>query len=66
MNSDPKNAEMIMELSYSLINLGGLEAGRQNPDTDKTLELMQSAVQYNQMALVLDPENAVYRQELVI
>lgn len=65
VNSDPKNAEMIMELSYSLINLGGLEAGRQNPDTDKTLELMQSAVQYNQMALVLDPENAVYRQELV-
>jgi tetratricopeptide (TPR) repeat protein len=65
VNADPKNAEMIMELSYSLINLGGLEAGRQKPDTDKTLELMQSAVQYNQMALVLDPENAVYRQELV-
>ncbi len=61
VNADPNNAEMVMELSYTLTNLGALEQARANPDSDKALRLIQSAVQYNQIALVLDPGNADYR-----
>jgi len=64
VNADPNDAEMVMELSYTLTNLGGVESARTNPDTDKALRLMQSAVQYNQIALVLDPGNDVYRNAL--
>ncbi len=64
VNADPNNAEMVMELSYTLTNLSALERARQNPDSAKALQLIQSAMQYNQIALVLDPENTVYRQEL--
>ncbi len=64
VNADPNNAEMVMELSYTLINLSVLERARKNPDSAKALQLIQSAMQYNQIALVLDPQNTVYRQEL--
>lgn len=64
VNADPNNAEMVMELSYTLGNLGALEGARVNPDKDKSLSLFQSALQYNQIALVLDPENEAYRQAL--
>jgi tetratricopeptide (TPR) repeat protein len=64
VNADPNNAEMVMELSYTLTNLSALERARRNPDIDKSLQLSQSAMQYNQIALVLDPQNSVYRQEL--
>ncbi len=64
VNADPNNAEMVMELSYTLGNLGALEGARANPDKDKSLSLFQSALQYNQIALVLDPENDAYRQAL--
>lgn len=60
----PKDAELVMELSYTLTNLGALERARMEPDSDKALGLMQSAVQYNQIALVLDPGNDVYRRDL--
>ena len=62
VNADPNNAEMVMELSYTLGNLGALEGARANPDKDKSLSLFKSALQYNQIALVLDPENDAYRQ----
>ncbi|MEJ8567829.1 toll/interleukin-1 receptor domain-containing protein [Elongatibacter sediminis] len=65
INADPNNAEMVMELAYTLANLGALERARQNPDTAQILQLFQSAVQYNQMALVLDAGNDTYRQDLV-
>ncbi len=64
VNADPNNAEYVMELAYTLMNLSGVERERQNPDVDKSLQLNQSAMQYNQIALVLDPGNAVYRQDL--
>ena len=64
VDADPNNAEMVMELAYTLTNLGALESARINPDTDKALRLMQSGVQYNQIALVLDPENDTYRKDL--
>ncbi len=65
VNADPNNAEMVMELAYTLVNLGGIERARQDPDTGRILELFQSSVQYNQMALVLDSGNEVYQRNLV-
>ena len=64
VNEDPNDAEMVMELSYTLTNLGALEGARTDPDTDQALRLMQSAIQYNQIALVLDPGNDAYRINL--
>jgi len=64
VNADPKDAAMVMELALSLTNLSIMERTRQNPDREKSLELIQSAMQYNQIALVLDPENSYYRREL--
>jgi tetratricopeptide (TPR) repeat protein len=64
INDDPNDAEMVMELSYTLTNLGGVELARTDPDTDKALGLHQSAVQYNQIALVLDPGNGTYQTAL--
>jgi hypothetical protein len=64
VNEDPNDAEMVMELSYTFTNLGGVELARTDPDTDKALRLTQSAVQYNQIALVLDPGNVAYRKDL--
>ena len=64
VNDDPNDAEMVMELSYTLTNLGGVELARTDPDTDKALGLHQSAVQYNQIALVLDPGNDIFRTAL--
>ncbi|MDZ4731541.1 MAG: toll/interleukin-1 receptor domain-containing protein [Xanthomonadales bacterium] len=64
VNAEPNNARYVMELSYTLTNLGALELGRLNPDTARLLQLVQAGVQYNQMALVLDPGNAEYRDAL--
>jgi tetratricopeptide (TPR) repeat protein len=65
VNSEPNNPRYIMELSYTLMNIGALEQQRAVPDTSKTLEAIQAAVQYNQMALVLDPNNLEYRDSLM-
>ena len=62
----PKDASMVMELAYTLTNLGGVERARTNPDSDKALRLSQSALQYNQIALVLDPDNVSYRKSLAV
>jgi tetratricopeptide (TPR) repeat protein len=64
VNADPNNAVYVMELAYTLMNLSGVERERLNPDVAKSLQLNQSAMQYNQIALVLDPGNVVYREEL--
>jgi tetratricopeptide (TPR) repeat protein len=64
VNANPNDATMVMELAYTLTNLGGLERAKTNPDADKALRLMQSSVQYKQIALVLDPENNDYRKDL--
>jgi len=66
MNADPNNAEMVMELAWTLVNLSVVERARQNPDSDTALSLAQSAMQYNQIALVLDPASELYRQELAV
>ena len=64
LNRQPNNPRYVMELSYTLMNLGALEHERAVPDIDKSLELLQAALQYNQMALVLDPRNPEFRDSL--
>lgn len=64
VNEQPKNARYVMELAYTLTNLGALELVRIRPNTTRLLQLIQAGVQYNQMALVLDPGNAEYRDAL--
>ncbi len=63
VNSDPNNAVYVMELSYTLMNLGALEQSRPNPDASRSLQLIQTSLQYTQLALVLDPGNVLYREE---
>lgn len=57
INADPKNADNVMELSYTLTNLGAIEIAREGSDRDKAIDLAQAALEYNQLALVLEPEN---------
>lgn len=64
LNRQPDNPKYVMELSYTLMNLGALEHRFPSPDIDKSLELLQAALQYNQIALVLDPDNLEYRDSL--
>lgn len=60
----PKNAEWVMEMAYALSNIGNLETSRDGINPDRTLQYMQSALEYNQIALVLEPDNDYYRSEL--
>ncbi|MGB5291710.1 MAG: toll/interleukin-1 receptor domain-containing protein [Lysobacterales bacterium] len=57
INADPKSAVNVMELSYTLTNLGAIETMRAGGDADKAIDLAQTALEYNQLALVLEPEN---------
>ena len=65
LNAEPNNPKYVMELSYTLMNLGALELNRPMPDVSKSLELLQVAIQYNQMALVLDSGNPEYSGSLM-
>jgi len=60
----PKNADWVLEMAYALSNLGTVEKAREGINPERTLQYMQSALEYNQIALVLDPENEWYRSEL--
>ena len=57
INADPKSAVNVMELSYTLTNLGAIETMRTGGDDDKAIYLAQAALEYNQLALVLEPDN---------
>ena len=60
----PKNAEWVLEMAYALSNIGTLERSRDGINPERTLQYMQSALEYNQIALVLEPDNDYYRSEL--
>lgn len=60
----PENAEWVLEMAYALTNLGRLQELRNDGDPERALQFMQSALEYNQIALVLDPQNDYYRSEL--
>jgi len=57
INADPKSAENVLELSYTLTNLGLVEIRREGGDPDKAIRLMQAALEYNQVAMVLEPDD---------
>ena len=60
----PENAKWVLEMAYALTNLGEVQRVRGSDNPESTLQLMQSALEYNQIALVLDPGNEGYRSEL--
>jgi len=60
----PENSEWVLEMAYALTNLGFLENRTEDGDPERSLQLMQSALEYNQIALVLDPQNEQYKAEL--
>jgi len=60
----PENAEWVLEMAYALNNLGSLQKESHVNNPERSLQLMQSALEYNQIALVLDPQNEYYQAEL--
>jgi len=64
IRQQPENAEWVLEMAYALTNLGTLEQVNVDGDPQRALQFMQSALEYNQIALVLDPQNGYYRSEL--
>lgn len=62
LNSDPNNPVYVMELSYTLANMGALEQMKTVPDLDLSLEMLQMGVRYTQIAVLLDPGNQDYRE----
>jgi tetratricopeptide (TPR) repeat protein len=61
---EPKNAEWVLEMAFALSNLGSLQKSRDESMPERTLQFMQSSLEYNQIALVLDPANTYYQSEL--
>jgi len=64
INADPKSAENVLELSYTLTNLGLVESEREGGDHYKAIHLMQAALEYNQVAMVLEPDDQHYLVEM--
>lgn len=60
----PENAEWVLEMAFALTNLGFLKIEGSASEPERSLQLMQSALEYNQIALVLDPQNQYYLSEL--
>jgi tetratricopeptide (TPR) repeat protein len=60
----PENAEWVLEMAYALTGLGRLQSSLDANSPDRTLQFMQSSLEYNQIALVLDPANDHYRSAL--
>jgi hypothetical protein len=60
----PENAEWVLEMAYALSNLGSLQKDSDVNNPERALQLIQSALEYNQIALVLDPQNELYKSEL--
>ncbi|MGD9020528.1 MAG: toll/interleukin-1 receptor domain-containing protein, partial [Lysobacterales bacterium] len=60
----PENAEWVLEMAFALTNLGSLQRELDAGNPERALHLLQSALEYNQIALVLDPANEYYRSEL--
>lgn len=62
--AEPEKAEWVLEMAYALTNLGILPLASDGDRPERALQLMQSALEYNQLALVLDPGNRLYSAEL--
>ena len=51
----PENAEWVMEMAYALTNLGDIEKGRSEINPERFKARMQTALDFNRMALIIDP-----------
>jgi tetratricopeptide (TPR) repeat protein len=60
----PENAEWVLEMAFALSNLGSVQRNLDADNPARALQLLQSALEYNQIALVLDPANEYYKSEL--
>jgi hypothetical protein len=60
----PENADWVLEMAYALNNLGALQEKLDANNPERHLQLTQSALDYNQIALVLDPTSDYYKSEL--
>jgi tetratricopeptide (TPR) repeat protein len=60
----PENAEWVLEMAFALSNLGSVQRELDVNNPERALQLLQSALEYNQIALVLDPNNEYYQSEL--
>ena len=60
----PEKAQWVLEMAFALTNLGLLHKTLESNNPERTLQFMQSSLEYNQIALVLDPGNDTYRSEL--
>ncbi len=63
-NTEPGNAEWAMEMAFALSNLGVLEQRRVPVAKEKVLQYLEEAMDYNQLAVQLDPKETYYRAEL--
>jgi hypothetical protein len=64
LRSQPENGALVLEMAYALTNLGRVEGAREASNPERALQFIQAALEFNQIALVLDPQNEFYRTEL--
>ena len=64
LRASPENAEWVLEMTYALSNLGGIYIRQRQYDPIKARRFLQAALEFNQIALVLDPGNAFFETEL--
>jgi len=64
VNADPNNPTYVMELAYTLSNIGAVEQQKLAPDYAASLERLNQAVQFSRIALGLEPDNTGYQRDL--
>jgi len=64
VNADPYNPTYVMELAFTLNNIGAVEQRKLDPDFVSSLERLNQAVQFSRIALGLEPDNVAYQREL--
>jgi tetratricopeptide (TPR) repeat protein len=65
VNADPYNPLYVMELAYTLNNIGAVEQQKLMPDFASSLEHINQAVQFNRIALGLEPDNQEFQRQLI-
>lgn len=64
LRASPENAEWVLEMTYALSNLGEIYFRQRQYDPIRARRFLQAALEFNQIALVLDPGNAFFETEL--
>ncbi|MEJ2401145.1 MAG: toll/interleukin-1 receptor domain-containing protein [Xanthomonadales bacterium] len=64
VNIEPYNPRYVMELAYTLNNIGAVEQSKLMPDWALSLERLNQAIQFNMTALRLEPSNEEFQHQL--